>query len=143
MNRRVRDKNIELINAVGKRINALRIKKGLQIKDVATDLKIHPITLGKYEKGDSEMPISQIYLFARYFYVTSDYLLGLNDDPMGGVSQHIRERIEHTEKDLNSMSSLETLKVMQNLTKELINRQADLDVMEKECEQLKQKEIKG
>lgn len=61
-------------------ILARKAKKMTQ-KDVADILGIDRTTYGKYETGDSNPPTSTIAELCSIFQVSSDYLLGLSNDP--------------------------------------------------------------
>lgn len=61
------------------RIKILREKRGLIQAILATELGITQQTLSKYEKDVNIIKIDVLKRLAEYFYVTTDYLLGLSD----------------------------------------------------------------
>lgn len=61
----------------GIRLKALREDKGLSVEDVANALNISEIALIYWEKSAKCITISQLIKLAKYFSVTTDYLLGL------------------------------------------------------------------
>ena len=65
---------------ITKRIKELREDKGLTIKALAEELGLNVATLSTYERGTREPSINTIVQLAKYFNVTSDYLLGVSDN---------------------------------------------------------------
>ena len=65
---------------ITKRIKELREDKGLTIKALAEELGLNVATLSTYERGTREPSINTIIQLAKYFDVTSDYLLGVSDN---------------------------------------------------------------
>src|SRR5699024_188465 len=61
------------------RIKSLRKKRGLIQEILATELGITQQMLSKYEKDISTIKIDVLKNLAKYFNVTTDYLLGLSD----------------------------------------------------------------
>lgn len=64
---------------LAKRMKELRKEKKLKQKDVAKILDVAWISYQRYEKGEREPMAPFIADFARYFGVSTDYLLGLSD----------------------------------------------------------------
>ena len=60
-------------------LKELRHKKSLLQKDVAEALKIDRTTYAKYETGDSEPSFEILKRIARFYDVSTDYLLGYNE----------------------------------------------------------------
>ncbi len=71
------DKVVNII--LGKRLKELREEKKLSQRELATKLKIHPVTYLHYEKEQREPPLALLAQMANFFEVTVDYLLGLTD----------------------------------------------------------------
>lgn len=61
------------------RLKELRIEKGLLQKDVANAIGITTNAYAHYEQGVREPSIEIIKALCRYFVVSADYLLGLED----------------------------------------------------------------
>lgn len=61
------------------RIKSLRKKRGLIQEILATELGITQQMLSKYEKDISTIKVDVLKNLAKYFNVTTDYLLGLSD----------------------------------------------------------------
>ncbi|MBO8168170.1 MAG: helix-turn-helix transcriptional regulator [Thermoanaerobacteraceae bacterium] len=65
------------------RIIALRQEKGLTQNELAERLKISRSALSLYELGKRQPDYETLQKIAKYFDVTTDYLLGLTDNPKG------------------------------------------------------------
>ncbi|MBO4894394.1 MAG: helix-turn-helix transcriptional regulator [Clostridia bacterium] len=61
-------------------IRELREDRGLKQADVASVLGTTQQVYSRYEKGINEMPIRHLITLSRFYGVSSDYILGLNDD---------------------------------------------------------------
>ena len=64
---------------LGKRLRELREERGLTQKQLASTLQINSVTYLHYEKGQREPPLALLAQLAKFFDVTTDYLLGLED----------------------------------------------------------------
>lgn len=62
---------------IGERIKKLREEQNLTQEQLAKDVGVNINTLASYERKIREPKIDKILLFAKYFGVTTDYLLGL------------------------------------------------------------------
>lgn len=63
------------------RMKALQTDSDLKIKALATRLAVEEHNLGNYLNGKRTVPYDVLIKFAGHFQVTTDYLLGLTDDP--------------------------------------------------------------
>ena len=63
------------------RIGDLRIDSDKTQKDIADYLHMHLQVYRRYEKGDREVPVWAVIKLAEYYNTTTDYVLGLTDDP--------------------------------------------------------------
>ena len=61
----------------GLRLKMLRKAKGLTLEDLAKILNTSVYPLKHWEKGERNIKISQLITLAKFFGVTTDYLLGL------------------------------------------------------------------
>lgn len=68
-----------LTSIFAERLSALKIEKGLNNKQLEGELKLGNGTVGKWEKQKSLPSAECLVLLAKYFGVTTDYLLGLED----------------------------------------------------------------
>lgn len=70
----------EELQAMGRRIRAARINKGMKQVEVAEILEITQGSLSQYELGRSEPKASVLWQMSRIFGVSADWLLNLTDD---------------------------------------------------------------
>lgn len=61
------------------RIKSLREDKGLSIQALARELKVSSSSVFRWENSPSDIKSSQLILLAKYFDVSIDYLLGLEN----------------------------------------------------------------
>ena len=61
------------------RLRELRAEKNVRQKDVALDLGISATCYAGYEQGYHEPDFKTLCKIARYFGVTTDYLLGMEE----------------------------------------------------------------
>jgi len=66
---------------IGKKIKELRTERGLTQAQACAILHIARNTLSQYETGKALPSLEVLILLAKYFDVTTDYLLGLHDYP--------------------------------------------------------------
>lgn len=71
----------EKILTLPEKLNLLRKRLKLTQKDVEEKTGINQVTLSKYETGQDIPQNKNLILLARLYYVTSDYLLGIDKDP--------------------------------------------------------------
>lgn len=73
----IKGNNMRII--LGTRLKELREEKGLTQKQLAAQLNINSVTYLHYEKDQREPPLSLLADFAKFYGVSVDYLLGLED----------------------------------------------------------------
>lgn len=61
------------------RLKELRLEKDLSTVQLAKELKISDSTITRWENGLRVPSIDNLYIIAKYFKVTADYLIGLED----------------------------------------------------------------
>lgn len=66
------------LKVTGKRIAELRKEKGLTQEKLAKKLEVSSSLIGHYERGRT-IPIDMLYEIAKYFDISTDYLLGLSN----------------------------------------------------------------
>lgn len=66
---------------IGERLYDLRKDKGLSQDELGELLNINKHSISAYERGRSEPPDEIKIIFAKFFDVSVDYLLGLTDNP--------------------------------------------------------------
>lgn len=66
---------------LGDRLRVLRAIKQMTIAETAKALDVSRSTYAGYETGDRNPPIQNLIKLAKFHQVSTDYLLGLSDDP--------------------------------------------------------------
>ena len=61
------------------RLKELRTDRGLSIAALGTELEIGAASIFRWENNQSDVKSDQLVTIARFFDVTTDYLLGLED----------------------------------------------------------------
>ena len=61
------------------RLKDLRTEKGLSLNELAKEIKIGSSSLCRWENCQADIKGYQLIILAKYFKVTTDYLLGLED----------------------------------------------------------------
>lgn len=61
------------------RLKELREDLDIKQKEVAEYLHIKQNTYSQYENGQRQLPIDVLVLLAKYYKVSTDYILGLTD----------------------------------------------------------------
>ena len=64
-----------------KRIRDLREDRDLKQKQLAEYLQIHQTTYSDYELGNLNVPAEILIKLAQLYKTSTDYILGLTDDP--------------------------------------------------------------
>lgn len=63
------------------RMKELQTDSDVKIRTLAARFKISENVLGNYLNGKRHVPNDILVEFAKFYHVTTDYLLGLTDDP--------------------------------------------------------------
>lgn len=64
------------------RLENLRIDADKTQEEIATFLNCQREVYRRYEKGRSEIPVWALIKLAKYYHTSTDYILGLTDDPI-------------------------------------------------------------
>lgn len=103
---------------LGRKINMLRKKKGITLKELGEFLNLGESTMSLYENGKRSPDYDTLRNIADYFQVTIDYLLGQNTEPANQVTEALAD-----DPDLqafwDTMKEREDLQLMFKKTKEL------------------------
>ena len=62
-------------------IRNLRVDRGYTQKQIGEYLGISQNTYSQYESGKRQLPVDIVIALAKYYGVTTDYLLGVSDIP--------------------------------------------------------------
>ena len=68
------------MNLFVERLKELLSESGKMQKDICKDMGIPKQKLTRWKTGYNEPSLDELIMIANYFNVTSDYLLGLEDD---------------------------------------------------------------
>ena len=63
------------------RLADLRIDHDKGQKEIASYLNMTRQVYGNYERGDRELPVWALIKLAQYYQTSTDYILGLTDNP--------------------------------------------------------------
>ena len=63
------------------RLKELRTEKDLCDKALSEQVKIGCSSISRWENGQSDIRSDQLIILAKFFDVSTDYLLGLTDSP--------------------------------------------------------------
>jgi transcriptional regulator with XRE-family HTH domain len=92
---------------MGERITLLRVSHKLNQVDVAKKINMSQSGLCSIERGRVLPSAGTLIALAKLFGTTTDYILGLEDDPGKKqyleASQGIRERVEQLENDYRAL----------------------------------------
>ncbi|MDE6384989.1 MAG: helix-turn-helix domain-containing protein [Eubacterium sp.] len=63
------------------RLKDIREDRDIKQIDVANYLNCTQVCYSRYENGQRDIPLNTLCLLAKYFNTTTDYILGLTDNP--------------------------------------------------------------
>lgn len=88
----------------GQRLRELRKQRKLTAKQFGEKFNLAESTISGYETGARKPDIELIRSFAKFFSVTTDYLLGVSDSPdlTNKDENDVAKRIEELRKDISS-----------------------------------------
>ena len=64
------------------RLKELREDRDIRQKEIAEYLHIRQNTYSQYENGQRQLPIDVLVALAKFYQTSTDYLLGLTDNPL-------------------------------------------------------------
>ena len=67
------------MNLFTERLNELIINSGKQQNDICKELGIYKQKFSRWKLGETKPDFDELIMLAKYFNVTTDYLLGLED----------------------------------------------------------------
>lgn len=91
------------------RLKECRLRRGLQQDELAKLLKTNASTMSRIENGKKQPDPEMIIMIAELFNVSTDYLLGLVDDPNVTHDEYMNEMVEKY-KFIGTVFSEEILK---------------------------------
>ena len=72
---------MEVKKIFGERLRKLRNSQSVSQMQLANALGLTQNSIGMMERGYRGTTIEKVVLLAKYFHVSTDYLLGITDDP--------------------------------------------------------------
>lgn len=72
-------KEEKIMEKFAERLKELRIEKGLSIQALAREVNIGSSSICRWENCQADVKGSQLIILAKYFNVSIDYLMGLED----------------------------------------------------------------
>ena len=72
-------KKEKIMEKFAERLKELRIEKGLSIQALAKEVNIGSSSICRWENCQADVKGSQLIILAKYFNVSIDYLMGLED----------------------------------------------------------------
>ncbi len=89
------------------RLASLRSAKGVTQEEVAKSLAVSGKTVSKWENGASAPDLEMLAALAGYYGVSTDFLLGLEESPSGGMEEQLPlvfEGLNHKEAALQAFA---------------------------------------
>ena len=91
------------------RLRELRTKKDIGQKEVGAFLGVSDSSIRKYESGERTPDPDSLTKLAQYFAVTTDYLLGVSDDPRPFNPSTGKEASAHETRQLEQLLEMDGL----------------------------------
>ena len=118
------------IELVSSRLRAIRISKGLTLRDVevASNRRIRAVVLGSYERGDRTLSVRMAIVIAHFYGVPLSYLLEEPEKPSGISSALILDLRRFRvilENSTLSQRNLSTLRSVITFTGEIVKLRND------------------
>lgn len=118
------------IELVSSRLRAIRISKGLTLRDVevASNRRIRAVVLGSYERGDRTLSVRMAIVIARFYGMPLSYLLEEPTESAGktrAVILDLRRFRAIMENSTLSQRSLTTMRSVITFTGEIIKLRND------------------
>lgn len=98
----------------GDRLRDLRIEYGYTKEELAELLSIGVAQIWRYETGKTDPSSEVVARYAKLFHVSSDYLLGLTNDPCGQQDADLSHKERHIIAALRRGEKLEAIKAIAN-----------------------------
>ena len=84
------------MDKIGDRLKKIREQKGYSQRDIAAILGVSRSAVGNWEQGAREPDRKTIQRLSELYDVTSDYLIGITDDPM--THEEFNRKLEEGKK---------------------------------------------
>lgn len=104
---------------VGDTLKRLRSERKLTLKQMGQILGVSHMTYQRYEKGDCDVSTDMLIKLAKFYHVTTDYLLGLEEqkNPLAEINVNVNDKsFIETYKQFPDWMKQVFIDVMQKLT---------------------------
>ena len=91
------------------RLKEVRESRKYTQQKLADLLNVKPATISRYENGTNEPDLKTIKWYSTHFGVTTDYLLGLTDDPTPPAQRNAKKELPTKEQPTNVINFGEPL----------------------------------
>lgn len=100
------------------RLKELRVERGLTQQQIADEIKCTRQAYSRYELGEREPDYETLIMFAKFYDVTTDYILGLSDKK----NEVTPERLDNLGYDLFALENLsdKDIEIIKNTLQVLI-----------------------
>ena len=92
-------------NNISKKIKELREQNNITQNKLANDLFIKQQTVAQWENGSRALKADSIISLAKYFNVSTDYVLGLDNKKYIEVSDLSLEVVSHIQQIINDIKN--------------------------------------
>ncbi|MGX4668361.1 helix-turn-helix domain-containing protein [Cerasibacillus sp. JNUCC 74] len=99
------------------RLTDVRVEAGYSQKDLAKELNITTSAYGYYEQGRNEPSLETVRLLAKKLDVSTDYLLGIIDEPKHPVKYEITDGFILTDAELFTVKQMKEKQLLSELSK--------------------------
>lgn len=82
---------MDILEILSKKLKELRKENNYSQQEIANLLGIAQVTYSHYETGSRCIPIKSLIKLAKFYNVSTDYLLGISDDKLGQNSTFVRK----------------------------------------------------
>lgn len=110
---------------IAETFKSLRLEKGLTQKELAEKLNIGQSTVNNYE-NENRAPIPEIIIaYSKFFNVSTDYLLGLEDEIGGKAEKKIDKKISSEKLSTEEIEMIKKIRLLGPYEQTYIKAQID------------------
>ena len=73
------NKNSDINNTIASKMKMIRKMNNLNLNDVSKILSVSPQQVQKYETGATQVPFSKLFLFAKHFGISPEFIFKKED----------------------------------------------------------------
>lgn len=93
-------------NKFSERLKLVRENHNMSQRKLSDELGMGSTVVYFYESGKKVPSIEVLHKLCEYFNVSSDYLLGLSDEPLGGTPESVKRKLEEAERNKAELDKL-------------------------------------